>query len=120
MTTVTTGGGGVPNSTASGGASSVRYGDPRFYALLDEIARLHSAKNHDYAQGDSPLSNFKISETLGVAAWKGCLIRMSDKWSRITRLAGGITPKNESLRDSLIDLAVYSLLTVLLWEDAQK
>lgn len=97
-----------------------RSGDPRFYLLLDEIAALHSRKNHDYAKTDEPLSNFTRSAALGVEPWRGVLIRMSDKWSRIEQLASGKTPKNESMRDSLIDLAVYALIDVLLLEDAGK
>ncbi len=95
-----------------------RHGDPRFYVLLDEIAALHSRKNHDYSKPEEPLSNFTRSEALGVEAWRGVLVRMSDKWSRIEQLASGKTPKNESMRDSLIDLAVYALIDVLLLEDA--
>lgn len=95
-----------------------RHGDPRFYVLLEEIAELHSRKNHDYSKSDEPLSNFHRSRAFGIEPWKGILIRMSDKWSRIEELSKGKTAKNESLRDSLIDNAVYSLLAVLLLEDA--
>jgi hypothetical protein len=94
-----------------------RHGDPRFYQLLEEIAALHSRKNHDYAKTDEPLSNFTRSRALGVEPWRGVLVRMSDKWSRIEQLASGKTAKNESLRDSLVDLAVYALIDVLLLED---
>ncbi len=95
-----------------------RGGDPRFYRLLEEIATLHEQKNHDYAKADEPLSNFHKCRALGVEPWRGVLVRMSDKYSRIEQLACGKTPKNESMRDSLIDLAVYALIDVLLLEDA--
>ena len=98
---------------------AIRHGDPRFYKLLEEIADLHSRKNHDYAKSDEPLSNFRRAEAFGIEAWRGILIRMSDKWSRIEELSKGKQPKNESLRDSLIDNAVYSLLCVLLLEETQ-
>lgn len=94
-----------------------RHGDPRFYALLEEIAELHSRKNHDYAPSSEPLANFRMAEKLGVPGWKGVLVRMSDKWSRIQQLASGKTAKNESLRDSLIDNAVYSLICVILLDE---
>lgn len=96
---------------------SERHGDPRFYRLLDEIADLHSRKNHDYAKTTEPLSNFTRARMLGVEPSRGVLVRMSDKWSRIEQLVSGKTAKNESLRDSLVDLAVYSLICVLLLED---
>jgi hypothetical protein len=97
-----------------------RSGDPRFYALLDEIADLHSRKSHDYAPQDDPLLNFKATSALGVRPVVGVLVRMTDKWNRIAQLVKGKTPKNESLRDSLVDLAVYSLLTVILLAEEAK
>jgi hypothetical protein len=92
--------------------------NPAFIALLKEIEALHEAKNHDYSTDADPLSNLRRSEAFGVPAFKGVLVRLSDKWSRIEQLAAGKTPKNESLRDSLIDNAVYSLLAILLLEEA--
>lgn len=99
---------------------SEQHGDPRFYALLEELADLHARKNHDYAKSDEPLSNFTRSRALGVEPWRAVLIRMSDKWSRIEQLSGAKVPKNESMRDSLIDLAAYSLLSILLYEDEHR
>ena len=59
------------------------HGDPRFYKLLEEIAELHSRKNHDYTPSGDPLANFRMCEKFGIPAWKGVLTRMSDKWSRL-------------------------------------
>lgn len=95
-----------------------RRGHPRFYELITEICELHDKKNSDYAKDSDPLSNFRMAEGLGVAAWKGVLVRMSDKWSRIQQLSTGKTPQNESLRDSLVDLAVYALIDIILLEEA--
>jgi hypothetical protein len=52
-----------------------------------------------------------------VPALTGVLVRLTDKWSRIEQLMGGKTPKHESLRDSLLDSAVYSLLAILLLDE---
>ena len=94
--------------------------NPAFIELIEEIKRLHESKNHDYAQDADPLSNLRRSEAFGVPAWKGVLVRLTDKWSRIEQLAGGKTPKHESLRDSLIDNAVYSLLAIILLDEQKK
>lgn len=94
-----------------------QHGDPRFYRLLNEISVLHSAKSHDYTPAGDPLANFHRAERFGVPAWKGTLVRMGDKWGRLEQLASGKDPANESLRDTLVDMAVYSLLCVLLLED---
>lgn len=93
--------------------------NPKFHALLEEIAKLHDAKNHDYSTDADPLSNLRACEAFGVPAHVGVCVRLTDKWSRITELVGGKNPKNESLRDSLIDNAVYSLLCVILLDEAK-
>jgi hypothetical protein len=84
--------------------------NPAFTKLIDEIKQLHDQKNHDYANDGDPLSNLRECEAMGVPALTGVLVRLTDKWSRIKQLVSGKTPKNESLRDSLVDNAVYSLL----------
>jgi hypothetical protein len=91
-----------------------------FGKLIDEIKALHDSKNHDYAEDADPLSNLRRAEKVGVDAWRGVLVRLTDKWSRIEQLTTGKSPKHESLRDSLVDNAVYSLLAVLLLDEQQS
>ena len=97
------------------------HGDPRFYKILKELAEIHSKKNHDYA-GDYPLSNFKLSEKMGIPAWKGCLVRMTDKISRLWSFAkkGKFEVSDESVIDTLKDNAVYSILCILLYKDLKN
>lgn len=93
--------------------------NPKFHALVAEIQSLHDAKSHDYAQDADPLSNLRMARSVGVEPWRGVLVRLTDKWSRIQQLSCGKVPKNESLRDSLIDNAVYSLLAVVLLDESE-
>lgn len=103
-------------------ALDVVHGHPRFYELLDEIAELHSRKNSDYASDTEPLSNLRRCERIGIPAWKGVLVRLEDKWDRTEKVAskGEAAVKNESLIDTLKDTAVYSLLCIILIEEAEK
>lgn len=94
--------------------------NPAFDALLAEVAALHNGKNHDYAHDTDPLSNLRRAQLLGVDPFVGVLVRLSDKWSRLEQLASGKTPKYESMRDTLMDTAVYALLAILLLEERQK
>ena len=93
-------------------------GHPVFYKLLREMARIHSIKNADYGAG-SPLGNFMEARKIGIEPWQGALVRMTDKYSRVMSLAGGREPavKEESIKDTLIDLANYALLTIVLMEE---
>jgi len=95
-----------------------KHGHPRFYELLEEMAILHSCKNKDYS-GDNPLSNLKLCTQIGLPAWKGIIVRLMDKWSRLIHFTKKETfeVKNESFKDTLLDNAIYSLLCIILFEE---
>ena len=93
---------------------------PKFHKLLKEIAELHDRKNNDYATNQDPFSNFRECERFGVPAWKGVLVRMSDKVVRIFNLIDKGTTKNESIEDSFMDLSVYSLICLILYREANE
>lgn len=93
---------------------------PRFIELLDEMKRIHLAKDHDYA-GAVPFRNLKKSAEFGVEPWLGAMVRMSDKWSRLEQLATkDPAVVEESFEDTLIDLANYALICYILREEAIK
>jgi len=94
-------------------------GHPRFYEIIEEMKRIHSAKNQDYAKESDPLDNLKQCEKIGIPAHIGCFIRMQDKFSRLTNLFSGkeAQVKDESINDTLTDLAVYSVLCRVLLEE---
>ncbi len=92
-------------------------GDPRFHAILDEMRALHDRKAADYGLGEDPLANVRASKEFGVPAWVGCMIRANDKVIRIKSMATKGTLKNESVEDSLIDLAAYAILGLILYRE---
>jgi hypothetical protein len=96
-------------------------GHPRFYELLLTIAKLHADKNHDYSADKDPLSNLRECEGFGVDAFKGTMVRLSDKWSRLKQLSQKeARVKNESIMDTLMDMSVYSLLAIVLLEEENR
>lgn len=98
-----------------------RSGHPEFYRLLDIMADIHSKKNKDYGNGN-PLGNFMDAAGLGVTPFKGVLVRMSDKWARIRSLVnkdGVGAVVDESIEDTLIDLANYAILAVVIRRETQ-
>ena len=78
----------------------------RMYELATSMADTYARKNADY--GDS----FHTSvQKYGLIA---ALTRMSDKWNRLENLMlHGNGQVNESITDTLIDLAAYALMTVM-------
>lgn len=98
-----------------------RRGHPLFYELLEQMADLHDRKNANYAEDGNPLSNLKGCERLNIPAFMGVLVRLQDKWSRIEQLAKGKPDLvGESLEDTLMDNAVYSLLAIVLLREGQS
>ena len=75
--------------------------------ICSEMNELYARKNADY--GDSFHESF-LDYGLPVAA-----IRIGDKYNRLKALAKGheTAVKNESIRDTLIDLANYAVMTVM-------
>jgi hypothetical protein len=97
------------------------HGHPEFYKILDELRDLHSRKNHDYA-GDDPLSNLKMCEKGGIAGWKGVVVRLTDKISRLLNFAkkGEFQVKDESVEDTFRDTAIYGILGLILYRESKK
>jgi len=95
-------------------------GHPMFNELLVKMSKLHADKDHDYSNKDH-LANFYVSEEFGIPAFMGCLIRLSDKYSRIKSIIkkGESKVTSESLEDTLLDLATYSLLVIILLKETE-
>jgi hypothetical protein len=72
------------------------------------------AKNHDYTGGHvDPFWNFSVGELLGIGSTEqGLLFRMSDKFMRVVGFVkrGVLLVADESVEDTLVDLANYSLI----------
>jgi hypothetical protein len=88
----------------------------RFTEITEEMFRITSIKNHDYSPGDEALANFNEFGAAGV------LVRISDKTKR---LKTAIWHKqnylvNESVIDTVTDLAVYSIIMRILIEEEEK
>ena len=90
----------------------------RFYELLNTIKNLHDAKKHDYGAKEDIFANFRLSALTGKSPWKGSVVRMGDKYSRICSFIknGDFKFKEENIKDTLLDMAIYSLITIVLYE----
>lgn len=97
-----------------------RHGHPDFYKILDELRNLHSRKNRDYS-GNDPLSNLRMCERGGIPAWKGVIVRLTDKISRLLSFMQreSYEVKDESLEDTLRDAAIYSILAIILYRESR-
>jgi hypothetical protein len=89
--------------------------------LLEKARDIAHRKNSNYTTSNDPMSNFRECEKLGIKGSMGIAVRISDKYSRVCQLIKG-TPDmvNESLEDTLLDMANYCLLLICKLRDEQK
>ena len=75
--------------------------------ICDELNDIYIKKNKDY--GDS------FGKTFREEGFASARIRLGDKLNRFSRLSRGHEQnvKDESIRDTLIDLANYAIMTVI-------
>ena len=79
--------------------------------ICEELTALYAKKNHDY--GDSFHISF-LEEGMAMPR-----IRLGDKFNRFKTLSLGHRQEvnDESIRDTLIDLANYAIMTILEMEN---
>lgn len=92
----------------------------KFYESLGEMAKLHAKKQADYGRDDDPFANVSASEEFGIKPWIGCMVRANDKMRRLQAFAQKGVLLNESAEDSLIDLAVYSVIGLVLMRESKR
>ena len=82
--------------------------EEEFRTITEEMVQLHARKNADY--GDS------FGETYRRLGLISAVTRIQDKCNRLCNLAvnkGGQQVKDESIRDTLIDMANYAIMTLI-------
>lgn len=84
----------------------------QFDNVLELMLETTKNKNKDYAKDYDAFANFRRCEELGICSTEaGILTRMTDKLSRIGNLLHNTNHvKDESLLDSTLDMAVYSVI----------
>jgi len=92
----------------------------RFHDILDELALLHDRKQADYGRDDDPFANVRASSDWGTSGWVGAMIRATDKLRRLQAYVRNGRLENEGVEDSLRDLAVYSVIALVLFEQESE
>jgi len=103
------------------------YGHPRFYEILESLAILHSRKNYQYATQSDPLANFKRSARMAFKlfnpkienkALADAMILMGKQIDAVYEMVGeGKKDTVEELNDKFRDIAVYSIICMIINEE---
>jgi hypothetical protein len=88
-----------------------------FCEILDEMKAMHIAKSADYGLDTDPLHNLRKSEAFGVEPWLATLVRLGDKVTRAETYAQKRSLRNEGFEDTMLDLACYSILVLILFRE---
>jgi len=107
-----------------------KYGHPMFYEILEELAKLHSRKNKDYASPEDPLQNFyRVAEwgkkynliTPGYEPVKVAIIYALKQVDACLKLLGRNEKGGvEGIPERLRDIAVYSIIAEVLYREIQE
>lgn len=89
----------------------------RFDEILAEMSKLHTKKGADYGSATDPYANVRASGEFGVAPWIGALIRLNDKITRLKSFIRNGRVENESVVDSIKDVAVYAVIMRILYDE---
>jgi len=92
-----------------------------FERITNEMRELTAKKNADYAGKTDAFSNFRVVETIGLCpAEVGILTRMTDKMARASRLLSTEARVKESIDETLMDLAIYSIILMIYLRSKEK
>jgi len=91
-----------------------------FDQVLAELKAMHDRKQTDYGRTSDPFANVRASEDFGIAGWIGAMTRANDKMRRLQKFATEGNLANESVEDSLIDLAVYAIIGLILFREQKR
>jgi hypothetical protein len=98
------------------------FSDETALNILDNMQAVYEAKDNDYSATGLPMGNLRKCEDAGIDAWRGCLVRIGDKMSRLENF---LKEKeylviSEKAEDTVIDLANYAILMSCLIEEIKK
>lgn len=85
--------------------------EQHFNNFIDTQRSILFKKSQDYATDIDVLSNFKLAGSIcQLTPEQNCLSLIATKVARLGVLLQGKVPNNESIQDSVLDLANYSVL----------
>jgi hypothetical protein len=90
----------------------------RFLEAVEEVRAIHLSKSEDYGSAVDPLANIRNgARFVGIEPWRGCMVRLSDKVTRLETFNRTGKLRHETVEDTLIDLAAYALLALTLYRE---
>jgi hypothetical protein len=99
------------------------FGHPAFYEIVENLKKLHSEKNRQYASKENPLGNFyRVGNLMDKILKPGvnkplaaCLALVAKQIDGVYEIVGENKKGTvDSLEDKLQDIAVYAILAMII------
>lgn len=91
-----------------------------FVTFVNRLKEISIGKGKDYGKADDPYQNVKAAVLFGCSPVLGVLIRMQDKMNRLQAFSINGALANESVEDSLDDIAVYAMIARVLLQQEKE
>jgi len=92
-------------------------GHPLFNRVVRRLAALHRRKAADYGSSFDTLGNINACGRMGISPLVGVAIRLQDKMARLESFVRRGELYNESIEDTMGDIAVYAIIGQILLRD---
>lgn len=89
----------------------------KFHDIIQQLVELHDKKQADYGREHDPFANVRAAEDFGLPGYVGALIRANDKMRRLQKFVDKGELANESVEDAFMDLAVYAIIGLILYQE---
>lgn len=93
-----------------------------FEMVVNRMNKILISKAGDYSQDSDRLSNFKLAGSIiGLSPEMNCLSLIATKVARLgVLLKDSKVPNNESIEDTILDLANYTILLSMIRKDREN
>lgn len=88
-----------------------------FTQVVSELENIAESKGSDYGDGVDALADFVSSKEFGIDPWLNTILRINQKMNRLKSFTRKGDLKNESVDDSLKDIAVYAIHALRLYRE---
>jgi hypothetical protein len=85
--------------------------------IMERCIATMQSKSQDYATESNVFSNYTISaEQARISPERVCLVRISEKLSRLGILLDGKAPNHESIDDNMLDIVCTALNMLMIYQ----
>lgn len=91
---------------------------PSFVDIMAELNEMQLRKGNDYGTETDSLADIVSSKEFGIDPWLNAIVRINSKIARLKSYVIKGALSNESVDDSMVDIAVYAIHAIRLYRES--